>query len=70
MADMKPQVYKDERPAEYFDQFHASARKGAGWTYTLARIVVTNPARTIEPTKADIALLSASTGQKTYKQLT
>jgi 1-acyl-sn-glycerol-3-phosphate acyltransferase len=43
MAEMKPQVYKDPRPAEYFEQFHAAARKGAGWTYTLARIVVTIP---------------------------
>jgi 1-acyl-sn-glycerol-3-phosphate acyltransferase len=43
MPDIKPQVYLDERPAEYFDQFHTSARKGAGWTYTLARLVVTVP---------------------------
>ena len=43
MPEMKPQVYLDDRPAEYFDQFHESARKGAGWTYTLARIVVTLP---------------------------
>jgi 1-acyl-sn-glycerol-3-phosphate acyltransferase len=43
MADMKPQVYKDPRPAEYFTQFHAAARKGVGWTYTLARIVLTLP---------------------------
>jgi 1-acyl-sn-glycerol-3-phosphate acyltransferase len=43
MADMKPQVYKDDRPAEYFDQFHAAARKGAGWTYTFVRILVTLP---------------------------
>ena len=35
MGEMKPQVYKDPRPAEYFDQFHAAARKGVGWTYTL-----------------------------------
>ena len=40
---MKPQVYKDPRPAEYFDQFHAAARKGVGWTYTLARIILTLP---------------------------
>jgi 1-acyl-sn-glycerol-3-phosphate acyltransferase len=40
---MKPQKYLDDRPAAYFDQFHESARKGAGWTYTLARIVVTLP---------------------------
>ncbi|MBS1844481.1 MAG: 1-acyl-sn-glycerol-3-phosphate acyltransferase [Actinobacteria bacterium] len=43
MPEMKPQVYRDERPAEYFDQFHESARKGAGWTYTVARLVVTLP---------------------------
>ncbi len=43
MSEMKPQVYLDDRPAEYFDQFHESARKGAGWTYTLSRIVVTLP---------------------------
>jgi 1-acyl-sn-glycerol-3-phosphate acyltransferase len=43
MSDMKPQVYKDPRPAEYFTQFHTAARKGVGWTYTLARIVLTVP---------------------------
>jgi 1-acyl-sn-glycerol-3-phosphate acyltransferase len=43
MGEMKPQVYKDPRPAEYFDQFHAAARKGVGWTYALARIVLTIP---------------------------
>jgi 1-acyl-sn-glycerol-3-phosphate acyltransferase len=43
MADMKPQAYKDERPAEYFDQFHESARKGVGWTYTFVRLVVSLP---------------------------
>ncbi len=43
MGEMKPQVYKDPRPAEYFQQFHDSARKGVGWTYTLARIVLTLP---------------------------
>lgn len=43
MAEIKPQVYKDPRPAEYFRQFHESARKGVGWTYTLARIVLTIP---------------------------
>jgi len=40
---MKPQVYKDPRPAEYFTQFHEAARRGVGWTYTLARIVLTIP---------------------------
>jgi 1-acyl-sn-glycerol-3-phosphate acyltransferase len=43
MADMKPQNYKDDRPAEYFDQFHASARKGVGWTYTFVRLILSLP---------------------------
>lgn len=43
MAEIKPQVYKDPRPAEYFRQFHESARRGVGWTYTFARIVLTLP---------------------------
>jgi 1-acyl-sn-glycerol-3-phosphate acyltransferase len=43
MADMKPQVYKDPRPAEYFTPFHAAARNGSTWTYTLARIVLSLP---------------------------
>lgn len=43
MPDIKPQVYRDERPAEYFDQFHARARKGVGWTYTFVRILVSLP---------------------------
>jgi 1-acyl-sn-glycerol-3-phosphate acyltransferase len=43
MAEMKPQVYKDPRPAEYFAEFHVAARKGAGWTYTFARLVITLP---------------------------
>lgn len=43
MSEMKPQVYRDPRPAEYFRQFHEAARKGAGWTYTLARVIVTIP---------------------------
>ena len=42
--EIKPQVYKDERPASYFDQFHAAARKGVGWTYPLVRGIVTLPA--------------------------
>ncbi|HVQ58157.1 MAG TPA: lysophospholipid acyltransferase family protein [Solirubrobacterales bacterium] len=43
MSEMKPQVYKDPRPAEYFTQFHEAARKRVGWTYTFARIVLTLP---------------------------
>jgi 1-acyl-sn-glycerol-3-phosphate acyltransferase len=43
MGEMKPQVYKDPRPAEYFTEFHQAARKGVGWTYTFVRIIVTLP---------------------------
>lgn len=43
MLEMRPQTYKDPRPAEYFTQFHEAARKGVGWTYTLGRIVLTLP---------------------------
>lgn len=43
MSEMKAQVYKDERPAEYFDQFHARARKGVGWTYPLVRFIISLP---------------------------
>lgn len=40
-GDLKPQVYKDPRPAEYFTKFHAKARKGIGWIYDLVRVVLT-----------------------------
>jgi 1-acyl-sn-glycerol-3-phosphate acyltransferase len=43
MAEMRPQTYKDPRPAEYFTQFHEAARKGVGWTYTFARLILTVP---------------------------
>jgi len=43
MPEMKPQIYKDDRPAEYFEQFHAAARKGVGWTYTFVRILLSLP---------------------------
>jgi 1-acyl-sn-glycerol-3-phosphate acyltransferase len=40
-VQLKPQVYKDERPEEYFEQFHRRARRGrAGWTYEPTRSVV------------------------------
>ncbi|HEY2160859.1 MAG TPA: lysophospholipid acyltransferase family protein [Solirubrobacteraceae bacterium] len=40
-VELKPQVYKDPRPKEYFDQFHARARSGpAGWTYDVTRSLV------------------------------
>ena len=43
MAEMKPQTYKDPRPAEYFTQFHEAARNGSIWVYTLARVILTLP---------------------------
>jgi len=52
VAEMKPQVYRDERPAEYFDQFHAAARKGVGWTYALVRAIVSLPTLLIYRTHA------------------
>jgi 1-acyl-sn-glycerol-3-phosphate acyltransferase len=41
--DMKPQVYKDPRPAEHFDRYHERARNGIGWIYDVARVLVTPP---------------------------
>ena len=41
--DMKPQVYKDPRPAEMFTQYHRSARRGVGWIYDFARAILTIP---------------------------
>lgn len=52
MPDMKPQVYRDERPAEYFDQFHAAARRRVGWTYSFVRAIVTLPTLLLYRVKA------------------
>jgi 1-acyl-sn-glycerol-3-phosphate acyltransferase len=52
MAEMKPQVYKDPRPAEYFTQFHTSARKGSTWMYSIARVLLTLPTILIYRTRA------------------
>src|SRR5919108_6265320 len=44
MAEIKPQVYKDPRPAEYFTRFHERARRrGPDAIYDIARIVLTPP---------------------------
>jgi 1-acyl-sn-glycerol-3-phosphate acyltransferase len=42
-SGLKPQVYKDPRPAEYFMPFHERARKGIDIMYELVRIVLTAP---------------------------
>jgi 1-acyl-sn-glycerol-3-phosphate acyltransferase len=41
MPDLKPQVYKDPRPAEIFTKYHERARRGIGWTYNVVRVIVT-----------------------------
>ena len=43
MSELKPQVYKDPRPAEHFTRFHTRARRGIGWTYHWVRILLTGP---------------------------
>ena len=50
--DMKPQVYKDPRPAEMFTRFHESARRGVGWVYDVARVILTLPTILIYRTRA------------------
>src|SRR5947209_17840000 len=40
-VEIKAQRYRDERPEEYFRQFHERARQSpAGWTYELTRFFV------------------------------
>lgn len=40
-VEIKPQRYRDRRPKEYFDRFHARARSGpAGWTHEATRFTV------------------------------
>lgn len=41
-GNLKPQVYKDPRPAEHFNRFHARTRaKRPNWMYELVRLVLT-----------------------------
>jgi 1-acyl-sn-glycerol-3-phosphate acyltransferase len=42
MADIKPQVYKDPRPAEFFDRFHERSRtRRPDWIYEFVRMILT-----------------------------
>lgn len=42
MPDIKPQVYKDPRPAEYFSRFHEYVRTHRpGWIYEAVRLLMT-----------------------------
>jgi 1-acyl-sn-glycerol-3-phosphate acyltransferase len=53
MADIKPQVYKDPRPAEYFARFHERARtREPDWVYEFARMVLTPPTLLLYRTRA------------------
>ena len=39
---LKPQVYKDERPAEYFTRFHErTRRRRPDWVYKMVRTLLT-----------------------------
>ncbi len=58
---MKPQVYKDDRPVEYFTGFHERVRAGRpDWAYGLVRSLVTpymlvvNRARVIDSDKIPV----------------
>ena len=53
MADIKPQVYKDPRPAEYFAPLpRAVAHARPDWVYDVARILVTPPCLLFYRTRA------------------
>jgi len=53
MADIKPQVYKDTRPAEYFEQFHERARtREPDAIYEVVRAVLTPIAMGLYRTRA------------------
>lgn len=40
LVALKAQVYKDDRPAEYFDRFYAHTNtKKPGWVYTAVRVI-------------------------------
>ena len=53
MADLKPQVYKDPRPAEYFTRFHEWIRTHRpGWVYDAVRVVLTPIAVLLYRTRA------------------
>src|SRR5687767_15279974 len=42
LSELKPQVYKDPRPAEYFTRFHERARtRDPDFVYELVRLILT-----------------------------
>jgi 1-acyl-sn-glycerol-3-phosphate acyltransferase len=53
LAPMRPQVYLDPRPAEYFNRFHARARsRGPDWIYPLLRLL-SQPIRVLYRLRAE-----------------
>jgi 1-acyl-sn-glycerol-3-phosphate acyltransferase len=53
MSELKPQRYKDERPAEHFDRFHRRAREhDPNWIYEAVRMLATPIALTLYRTRA------------------
>lgn len=53
MSELRPQAYRDERPAEALAPYHAWARTHApGWTYTAVRILLTPVALLLYRTRA------------------
>jgi 1-acyl-sn-glycerol-3-phosphate acyltransferase len=41
LVEMKPQVYKDPRPKEYFDRFHERSRtRQPDWVYDMVRFIL------------------------------
>lgn len=54
LAPMRPQVYLDPRPAEYFDRFHAYARsREAGLIYPVTRLLSYLPCRLLYRLRAE-----------------
>lgn len=51
-AQLKPQVYKDPRPADFFTRYHERARRGIGWTYDFVRVILSLPTILLFRTRA------------------
>ncbi len=53
MADLKPQIYKEKRPAEHFQHFHEWVRTHEpNWMYELVRLILTPIALILYRTRA------------------
>jgi 1-acyl-sn-glycerol-3-phosphate acyltransferase len=53
LASMKPQVYTDSRPKEYFDRFHDRSRtRDPDWVYEMVRLITSLYAYTLLRTRS------------------